>query len=623
MFSFTLFCLQQVKGQYPDPVINASEINGSIEIQKPAKGFVSADFDLLKNYTDNLLSEKPFYRKTIAEFNVSKKLLIRFKIFTTQDIPDSLYVFPGIFFNAVSIYQIENGKPLPIASVTPFIKDSISFRQIVLNPGDTMTLLMECTQAKNYTNVARMFIIKKGSINAFLLEFHDEKKYVTLFTYVFCGLLIMMVLFSLANFFQGSNREFLYYAGYAFSLGLMLFAKRYYYNRPVAENFLFETYLDFILQGVGIIFFMAFMIRFLETRKNYPVLHKIYAGGILFVIISLVAYSFLHYSHVDYYWEYFLENIVIKNVLIGLIIIFLIYAIRHWHIKLLRYLFWGNLLFLFCSLLSLILLLQNRPINLPGILKDGLVYYELGLFFELIFFLMGLIYKNRMQLIEQTRERERLKIENERKEMEKQMAVLEAHQEERQRISADIHDELGAGMTTIRLMSEIAKNKMKGEIPVEIEKISGSANEVLNKMNAIVWSMNSSNDTLDSLVSYIRAYATEYFDGTPINCHISTPETVPAIEISGDKRRNIFLCVKETLNNVVKHAAASEIKITMETNHHFIISIKDNGIGIQDEKISRFGNGLKNIARRMRTIGGEYTIRNIGGTETVLALPLS
>ena len=118
-----------------------------------------------------------------------------------------------------------------------------------------------------------------------------------------------------------------------------------------------------------------------------------------------------------------------------------------------------------------------------------------GLFLELVFFLMALNYKNRRQLIAQARETERLKAENLMKEYEKELAVFKAQQQERERISADMHDELGSGMTAIRLMSEIARNKMKEETPVEIEKISQSADEVLNKMNAIIWSMNSGNDT--------------------------------------------------------------------------------------------------------------------------------
>jgi len=171
-------------------------------------------------------------------------------------------------------------------------------------------------------------------------------------------------------------------------------------------------------------------------------------------------------------------------------------------------------------------------------------------------------------------------------------------------------------------MSEIAKNKMKENIPIEIEKISNSANEVLNKMNAIVWSMNSSNDTLDSLISYIRAYTIEFFDGTQIECKVNMPETIPIHEISGDKRRNVFLCVKESLNNALKHSKASRIKIDIEVNHTLKIKIADNGVGIEHEKIRRFGNGLKNIERRMKGIGGSYTISNNNGSETKLELPL-
>jgi signal transduction histidine kinase len=231
-------------------------------------------------------------------------------------------------------------------------------------------------------------------------------------------------------------------------------------------------------------------------------------------------------------------------------------------------------------------------------------------------------HKNRKQLIGQAQERERLKAENQMKEYEKELAVFKAQQEERERISADMHDELGSGMTAIRLMSEIARNKMKESTPVEIEKISHSADEVLNKMNAIIWSMNSGNDTIDNLVSYIRSYALEYFESTPIECRVNIPDYIETIEVTGDKRRNIFLCVKETLNNAMKHSKASEIKINIIIHEKLEIYIADNGVGINLEKIRQFGNGLKNIAKRMNSIGGTYKIENRAGTVTILTLPL-
>ncbi|HRO70996.1 MAG TPA: hypothetical protein PK951_11470, partial [Chitinophagaceae bacterium] len=158
--------------------------------------------------------------------------------------------------------------------------------------------------------------------------------------------------------------------------------------------------------------------------------------------------------------------------------------------------------------------------------------------------------------------------------------------------------------------------------PVEIEKISRSADEVLNKMNAIIWSMNSGNDTIDNLVSYIRAYALEFFENTPITCRITTPSNIEPRELSGDKRRNLFLAVKETLNNVLKHSRATVLNIDFSIDKALIIRISDNGVGIDLQKVRQFGNGLKNISRRMESIGGIYQIENTVGTTTTLILPI-
>ena len=612
----TAFC------QNPDTLITLNWDSDIYLLKKIPAGFVPRSFSVEANYDSTILSRDPLKITHVKAPNVSKKLLARFSIANNTGITDSLYFFPDLFFDNVILYKIENNKATALPVIAPVNRDSISYRLFSVLPHDTLTILAECYPLRTYTSSFYPYIFRQNYIAPFTTKLQMENADVRLFNYVFCGLLLMMILFSLANFLQGSNREFLYYAAYAFFLGFMFFTKQFYFNRSIERNFFFESYMDFVLQILGICFFMAFMIRFLETKKDFPFLHKLYTGGIIFLTTVILLYTYIHYSSIDYYWENLLENLITKNVLVIMIIVFLVYALKNWQHKLLRYLFWGNLLFLTFSLLSLLSIIGGRKLHFPGILNSSLILYEIGLLIELIFFLMGLTYKNRTQLIEQTTERERLKMENERKELEKQVAVMQAHQEERERISADIHDELGSGMTTIRLMSEIAKNKMKENIPVEIEKISNSANEVLNKMNAIVWSMNSSNDTLDSLISYIRAYTIEFFDGTPIECKVNMPDTIPFHEISGDKRRNIFLCVKESLNNALKHSKANRIKIDIEVDHNLKIKIADNGVGIEQENIRRFGNGLKNIERRMKGIGGIYIIINNNGTETKFELPL-
>lgn len=623
LFGFIFLLIAKASlSQFPDTVITLHRDLEVITIKYPAAGYLPASFNIENGYAKDILSAKPLKAVAVSTSNVSNKIVHRFSVINEGDSTGSLYYFPGFFFRNVLLYRLEDNKATPLPVIAPDIQDSVSFRLFHILPHDTLTVLAECYPLRTYTSSFRPRLIDPTYIETFTVKLKIAKSQVTLFTYIFCGLLLMMILFSLANFSQGRNQEFLYYAGYALFLGLMLFTKQFYYNRSYERNFFFESYMDFILQSLGIWFFMLFMVRFLETRRNFPFLHKLYMSGIIFLPVVIVLYTYLHYSAVDYYWENLLENYITKNILLVMILMFLVYAARNWHHKLLRYLFWGNILFLVFSLASLLIVLDRSSLRLPGILNDSLVLYELGLLVELIFFLMGLTYKNRTQLIEQTTERERLKMENERKELEKQVAVMHAHQEERERISADIHDELGSGMTTIRLMSEIAKNKMKENVPVEIEKISNSANEVLNKMNAIVWSMNSSNDTLDSLVYYIRAYSIEYFDATSIECKVVMPATIPFQEISGDKRRNIFLCVKETLNNILKHSMASRVTINIETNKKLSINIFDNGVGIDQERIRRFGNGLQNIDRRMKGIGGNYQISNNNGTETKLELPL-
>ena len=239
-----------------------------------------------------------------------------------------------------------------------------------------------------------------------------------------------------------------------------------------------------------------------------------------------------------------------------------------------------------------------------------------------MFFLFALTYKNKKEIILSIQKEEKLKLETERKELEKQVAVLAAKQDERNRISADMHDELGSGVTAIRLMSEIVKAKMKEETLPEIEKISNSANELLNKMNTIIWTMTSSNDSVENLIAYIRSYAVEFFENTAIDCYFNMPVSIPSREISGERRRNIFLSVKEALNNVLKHSQGSVVKINVIVNERLIIEILDDGVGINMEKLRKFGNGLNNMKKRMASIDGEFNIENHEGTRTSFLLAL-
>ncbi len=138
-----------------------------------------------------------------------------------------------------------------------------------------------------------------------------------------------------------------------------------------------------------------------------------------------------------------------------------------------------------------------------------------------------------------------------------------ALEHERARISQDMHDEVGSSLSEISILSELAKKKPE-EAGAHIQEISERAAEVIDSVSEIVWAMNPKNDTLDNLVAHVRRYSVKYLSLARIGCKFVAPDTVPATPLAAEVRRNLFLVVKETLHNVVKHSKATEVTMTVE-----------------------------------------------------------
>jgi signal transduction histidine kinase len=215
-----------------------------------------------------------------------------------------------------------------------------------------------------------------------------------------------------------------------------------------------------------------------------------------------------------------------------------------------------------------------------------------------------------------------------RRKLEKQMAFVEKKQaieKERTRIATDMHDDLGAGLSRIKFLSETIGIKKQQQQPIEedVNKIREYSHEMIDKMGEIVWALNEKNDSLIDLMSYTRAYTMEYLSQNGIECKTEMPDSFPSVFVSGEFRRNIFLTIKEALHNVVKHSQATEVKLSVSINHHLIIRIKDNGTGFDKNNIRLFSNGLSNMESRVKEIGGKIEIVNEGGTLVSLSVPLA
>jgi signal transduction histidine kinase len=186
-------------------------------------------------------------------------------------------------------------------------------------------------------------------------------------------------------------------------------------------------------------------------------------------------------------------------------------------------------------------------------------------------------------------------------------------------IAANLHDDVGARLTKVAMVTELVDRETLESHPTKphIRNIFRTVREITQAMDEIVWTINPKNDTLDNLADYIFRYAQEYFQDTGVSCRLDVPAQLPDQAISTETRHNLFMAVKEALNNALKHAEATEVRIGLAvTDGHMTITITDNGHGFSVSQASAKGNGLENMNRRLAQIGGRFVLESEPGSGT-------
>jgi signal transduction histidine kinase len=210
-----------------------------------------------------------------------------------------------------------------------------------------------------------------------------------------------------------------------------------------------------------------------------------------------------------------------------------------------------------------------------------------------------------------TRRRMRFKLER----IERQQAL----ERERTRIAKDIHDHLGANLTRISLLSQSAHGELENpaQAAAQLDRIYNTSRELTRSMDEIVWAVNPQHDTLDSLASYLGNFAQEYLVSLNLRCRLDVPLHLPHWPINAEMRHNVFLAFKESLHNIIKHSSATEVIVSLATDHAgFNLTVRDNGIGFDPAAVTPRpgrGNGLKNMQQRLEKIGGRCDIKSTPG----------
>jgi signal transduction histidine kinase len=196
--------------------------------------------------------------------------------------------------------------------------------------------------------------------------------------------------------------------------------------------------------------------------------------------------------------------------------------------------------------------------------------------------------------------------------------------QERARIAKDLHDDLGANLTQIVFLCqrvEVTRNEDGKEVSHWFNLIPETARRTIQSLDEIVWAINPRHDSLESLANYLSQFAQEHLTLAQVRCVLDVPMVLPTLALTAEVRHNLLLTVREALQNVVNHSAATEVQLTLKlVDEGISIKITDDGKGFEVAKASSDGNGLHNMRRRLEEIGGKFEINSQPGKGTTVSL---
>ena len=208
------------------------------------------------------------------------------------------------------------------------------------------------------------------------------------------------------------------------------------------------------------------------------------------------------------------------------------------------------------------------------------------------------------------------------------LRMQQATERERVRIAQDLHDDLGAELSSIAMLSDLAQHDV-GEnqaVRSRLDEIIHHARQTVLRLEEIVWAVNPANDTLECFASYLCKFAQRYLELAGVRARFDVPDRFPDLLLSSIQRHNLFLAAKEALHNAVRHGKPSEVTLRIALcDPQVRVTVEDNGLGFTDTAALTGGHGSGNMAMRMTQISGTFERRSVPGqgAVVVLAIPLT
>jgi signal transduction histidine kinase len=430
--------------------------------------------------------------------------------------------------------------------------------------------------------------------------------------YLLFTVLAVQFIYILVNWYFFRQKEYFFYAIYVVAL-TAFFTNKYLgdANGMISLGSLkyYKLYLDKNLVIVSFYCYFKFVVSFIEAEKRYPEIYRFMGYTYRFALFYLIGNITLVYLTRNLFLEnvlFFATNSVFTTIVIAYLSRMVFKKIE----PLFRFVFVGTCLYGLGSFITLLLSMNRSLLE-----NDHYLFFQFGVFLEMICLNAGLIYKSNMfqrQLI--------LSQEQIIEEYEKSQALSLEMEHTREQISRDLHDDVGATLSSVKVYSEILKDNPGNTVIAEL--IKDNAAEMIERLEVIAWATNPQHDNFKSLQNRMQKFVMPICHSQNIHCLFSSNGISDDITIPGEVRQNIFLVFKEVINNMIKYASATTcfIKLLID-NNQFMMQIADNGKGL-DGTVKGGGYGLENIRNRTTELTGALRIDSTLGKGTAVTMSL-
>jgi signal transduction histidine kinase len=426
-----------------------------------------------------------------------------------------------------------------------------------------------------------------------MTSFFIEKFYL-----FFEGFMLFQVLFFGMIFFVSKRKDVLLYA-----LLNLISATYFFLNAPdtfmgIDENIVFNSplylYINFaILLCMQLIYLIFLKEIFIDTVEKFPYIKRVYKLTIAFIVFLYLLFVLVGLSGWDTQFLFYVGHL--PNAVFASIIVMLNLKVKGYK----SLMIYATIVTFICVTLTLIFTIRYNA-NYTNVFLDKYPLFpvRIGMLTDVILF--------QLTLLKRWHEQEkRLAIEK----IQQQLAIEKV----RNQISSQLHDDMGSTLSGISMYSHLTDKQMANSefdnAKASLQIIQKSTNDMVDKLDDLVWSVNPKHDSLDLLFDRLQQFATEMCAAKNIAFICKIPNNITETNIPHEHRHHVYLMLKEAINNAVKYSAATEINFEASlANAVLTIIVADNGKGFDTDKVLK-GNGLDGMEKRAEEMGAEYLLQ--------------